>query len=93
MNSSELKLNIFREIDSLEGSDINEFYGILSNFINGKKEFKVWNSLSEEQRTGIENALVQINSGKGIPHMEVLSKFRNKYKHKQNTFFCSKCSG
>ena len=81
MKSSELKLKIFREIDSLEGSELNEFYGILSNFINGKKEIEDWNSLSEEQRTGIENALVQINSGKGIPHIEVISKFRYKYKN------------
>jgi len=25
--------------------------------------------------------LVQINSGKGIPHIEVISKFRYKYKN------------
>lgn len=80
MKSSDLKLKIFGEIDSLEGPDLNEFYGILSNFINGKREIEDWKSLTKEQQTGIENALIQLKSGKGIPHDEVISKYRNKYK-------------
>lgn len=81
MTSSDLKLKIFREIDSLEGTDLNEFYGILSNFINGKREVDDWASLSQEQQNGILNALDQVNANKGIPHEKVISKFRNKYKN------------
>ena len=81
MNSLDLKLKIFREIDSLEETDLNEFYGILSNFVNGKKRVEDWNLLSGEQQTGIEEALDQIKSDKGKPHSEVISKFRNKYKN------------
>ena len=79
MTSSDLKLKIFRKIDGLEGADLNEFYGILSNFINGKSEVDDWASLSQEQQNGILNALDQVNANKGIPHEKVISKFRNNY--------------
>jgi hypothetical protein len=81
MTVSDLKLRIFREIDSLEKNKLEEFYGLLMNFINGKKDISDWDRLSANQKQGILDAIDEIDSGKGIPNKVVLDKFRKKYSH------------
>jgi len=79
MTVSDLKLRIFRQIDSLEKSKLEEFYGILINYLNGQKDVSEWDKLSESQKKGIMDAIDEIESGKGIPNNAVLKKFRKKY--------------
>ena len=81
MNVSDLKLRIFRYIDSLEKNKLEEFYGLLMNYINGQKDISDWENLSTNQKQGILDALDEIDSGKGIPNKTVLDKFRKKYSH------------
>jgi hypothetical protein len=81
MNVAELKLKIFREVDLLETSKLEEFYGMMLNFINSKKEVDEWVGLTENEIIGIKAAINELDSGKGIPHDKVLSKFKNKYAH------------
>ncbi len=81
MNTAELKLLIFRKIDSLEKNKLQEIYGVLVNYINGQKDINDWKDLTEEQKQGISDAISEIDSGKGIPHDKVISKFRKKYSH------------
>ena len=47
MTVSDLKLKIFRQIDSLEKSRLEEFYGLLMNYVNGKKDISDWDKLSD----------------------------------------------
>ena len=79
MTVSDLKLKIFRTIDSLEKDRLEELYGLLTNYINAHKDLNEWAKLSEEQRQGIVDAIEQLDSGKGIPHDKVISKIRKKY--------------
>jgi hypothetical protein len=79
MTASDLKLKIFRQIDSLEGKRLEELYGVLLNFINDKKDVSDWNSLSDEQKQGIYNAIEEIDAEKGIPNAKIISKIRNKF--------------
>jgi hypothetical protein len=81
MTIAELKLKIFRQIDSLEKNRLEELYGVLKNFINGKKDIDDWDMLTEEQKEGIMNAIDEIDSGKGIPHQKVMAKIRKNYLH------------
>jgi len=81
MTVAELKLKIFRQIDSLEKNRLKELYGVLKNFINGKKDIDDWDKLTEEQKEGIINAIDEIDSGKGIPHEKVMAKIRKNYLH------------
>jgi hypothetical protein len=81
MTISDLKLRIFRQIDSLEKSKLEEFYGLLMNYINGQKDIFDWEKLSENQKKGILDAIEEVDSGKGIPNKTVLNKFRKKYTH------------
>ena len=79
MTISDLKLRIFRQIDALEKSKLEEFYGILLNYINGQKDIADWNKLTASQKQGIFDAIDEIESGKAIPNKTVLDKFRKKY--------------
>jgi hypothetical protein len=81
MTVSELKLRLFRQIDTLDKSKLEEVYGVLTNFINGQKDISEWDKLSDNQRHGILNAIEEVETGKGIPNKVVLDKFRKKYSH------------
>lgn len=79
MTVSDLKLRIFRQIDSLEKNKLEEFYGLLMNYINGQRDISDWDKLSEFQKKGILDAIDEVESGKGISNKIVLDKFRKKY--------------
>ncbi len=81
MTVSDLKLKIFRQIDSLEKNRLEEFYGILINYINEKKDISDWGKLTQEQKQGIFDAIEEIELGKGISNENVMSKIRKKYPH------------
>jgi len=75
MTISELKLKLFRQIDTLDKKKLEEVYGVLNNFINGQKDISEWDKLSDNQRHGILNAIAEVESGKGIQNKMVLDKF------------------
>ena len=79
MTVSDLKLKIFRQIDSLEKNRLEEFYGLMQNYLNSKKELIDWAKLSEAQKKGIFDAIDEIESGKGKTNKAVVDKFRKKY--------------
>ena len=79
MTVSDLKLKIFRQIDSLEKSRLEEFYGLLMNYVNGKKDISDWDTLSDTQKQGILDAIDELDSKKGVSNKVVIDKFRKKY--------------
>ena len=79
MNTSELKLEIFRQVDLLDKSRIEEVYGILLNFINKGTKVDEWAGLTAAQKQGIINAVKQVEEGKGIAHDKVIGQFQKKY--------------
>ena len=81
MTVSELKLRLFRQIDTLDKNKLEEVYGVLTNYINGQKDISEWDKLSVNQRHGILNAIEEIETGKGISNRVILDKFRKKYSH------------
>ena len=79
MTVSDLKLKIFRQIDSLEKNRLEEFYGVLLNYINGKKDISDWDKQSLAQKKGLMDAIDQMESGQGISHNDVIDNLRKKY--------------
>ena len=79
MDASELKLKIFREIDSLEKGKLQEVYGYLQNFVRGESDINEWDTLTYNQQQGLTEAVDELNEGLGISHEKVISKFRKKY--------------
>ena len=79
MTIADLKLKIFRQVDSLEGNRLEEFYGILLNYLNSNSDTSDWQKMPDSQKNGILDAVEEINGGKGIPHKEMMAKIRSKY--------------
>lgn len=79
MTVADLKLKIFRQVDALEKSRLEELYGILNNFLNREKDIDDWINLTDEQRQGLLDSIEEIDSGIGIPHNKVIAAFRKKF--------------
>ncbi len=79
MTVSDLKLNIFRQIDSLEKDRLEELNGVLINYFNGQKEVGDWEKLTNEQKQGIVDAINEIDDGMGIPHVNMIKNIYIKY--------------
>ena len=72
MTVADLKLKIFRQVDSLQKNQLEEVYGLLINYIRGHKDIDDWDKLSEEQKQGILDAIEEIDKEKGIPHKKLI---------------------
>jgi len=81
MSTDELKLQIFRQVDTLDRLKLKEFYGMMLNYLNSTKDTAEWVGISEIEQQGIEEAIVQINEGKGVSNEQVMAKVKNKYSH------------
>lgn len=79
MDTTNIKINLIKEIDSLDNKNVKELYGIVMNFINGKVESENWDSLTEIQKAGIVSGLNQLDQDKGISHDMVMEELKKKY--------------
>lgn len=79
MSTAELKLKLFREIDTLEKSKLEQIYGLVFNFINKENDTEEWNSLSNAQQNGLIDAIKEMNSSEGIDHKSIIDKYKKKY--------------
>ena len=79
MDTSELKLKIFREIDTLEKEKLQELYGYVQNLIRGNKDISEWDNFSLSQQEGIIQAVDDLDKGVNVVHDDVISKYRKKY--------------
>lgn len=79
MNATEIKIELFRKLDSLDVKNLKEVYGLLLNYINTKNDYAEWNQLSDIQKNAIQIGLKQLDKGQGIAHKDIMKKYRNKY--------------
>jgi len=79
MNTAELKLKLFRHIDKLDNSMLEEVYGLICNYTKHHLNSEQWNALSESQQKGIYKAIEELENDICIANDDVLSKYRQKY--------------
>jgi len=79
MNTAEIKMDLFRKLDSLKGRSLQEAYGLLLNYINGNYALDEWGNLTVEQQDAIKLAVRQLDNDEGRKHNNVISDFRNRY--------------
>ncbi|MBK7172653.1 MAG: hypothetical protein IPH84_05360 [Bacteroidales bacterium] len=79
MESSDLKRKIITKINALEEYKLEELYGYLLNSSNSNSDLSDWTNLSEEQRKGIYKAILELESGEGIPNDTVFNSIRSRY--------------
>jgi len=51
------------------------------NYVNSEKDTTEWFGVSDLKKDGIEDAIKDLNNGKGILHEHVMGKMKNKYTH------------
>jgi ribosomal protein RSM22 (predicted rRNA methylase) len=78
VNTAELKLNIIRQVDTLNEDVLKEVTDYIQSKINSQNA-SVFESLTEEQKKGIRLAQQSIKDGKGIPHEAIVLKYKTKY--------------
>ena len=79
MNTSEIKIKLFQQIDSLENNRLIELYGVVNNFLNHNDDSEKWDNLTPSQKEGIEYGISELNDNKGIEHNMVMKELRKKY--------------
>lgn len=73
-NSSEIKLKLFRYIDSLPDNKLRDFY----NFFMSKNQVQVedfWDLLSDWEKDDINAGIKDLNNGKSKDITRILSKY------------------
>lgn len=78
MTTAELKLTIFRQVDTMDEDHLEELYGIMSNYIASKNNLEEWTSLSEQQQRGILSAIEEAETNKLVSHKKVMEKAHKK---------------
>ncbi len=81
MSTEELKLQIFRQVDTLDRSKLKEFYGVMLNYLNSNIDTAEWIGVSDIEQHGIEEAIKEMNGNKGIANEQVMVNMKNKYIH------------
>ena len=79
MNSAEIKIDLFRRLDSLKGKNLKDAYGVLVNFMNSDSHISDWENLSKEQKEAIQVGINQLDKDEGKEHSQVMSSIRNKF--------------
>jgi len=79
INASEIKIDLFRKLDSLKGKRLEEAYGMLINFINSRNEIDEWQDLTIEQQSAIRLGIQQLDKREGRKHNDVISDFRKRF--------------
>jgi len=75
MNAAEIKLELFRKIDSLPNTDLEKIYNGLLALINSTSNYK----LPEDERKAIEDALEESEKGNTHSHEDVMFEAKQKY--------------
>lgn len=76
MTPSELKLDLFRKLDSLDNVKVRKLYGTLLNLFSENETYEEWESLSNQDQQKILDSEKQYFQGKYEKHSEVMSKIQ-----------------
>ncbi len=79
MNTAEIKIDLFRKIDTLKEKSLYEVYGLLLNFINKEKSIDEWDTLTKKQQEALKLGVHQLDKGEGVAHKTVMQSVRNKF--------------
>ena len=74
MNTSQIKIELFRKIDILEDSKLVELYNFLVKKSTTKKDF--WKELNQDQVADIEAGLADLEKGKKKDFNKVVAKYK-----------------
>ena len=72
MGTTEKRKKIKKYIDEADDRVVNMVFSMLE----ADKEKDWWDELPEEVQAGIDRAVAELDAGKGIPHEQVMKKYK-----------------
>ena len=78
MNSAEIKLDLFRKIDSLDNRELEKVYTNLIDLLNTVSSDKT-PQMSPELKAALDEALEASKTGQSYTHEEVMQMTKEKY--------------
>ena len=75
MNTSDIKLELFRKIDSLNEDELKRCYQPILSLLNSSEQY----SLNKQEKEAIDEALEYSKKGETLSHDEVVREARKKY--------------
>lgn len=80
MATSQLKSTLHQLIDNSKNEKLLSIvYELLSSDHQNANSLDWYDTLTDAQKEEIETALQELQSNKGVPHKEVMSKYKGKY--------------
>ncbi len=75
----DIKAQIIREMDALDQNALQDFYGLLLNFLHGQRADGEWSDISAAQRSGLLDALSQVENEQTVSHVQLAAKYKTRY--------------
>ena len=75
MNTSDLKLELFRKIDNLNDEEIKRFYNPILSLLKSSEQY----TLNSNEKEAIKEALEYSKKEKTLSHDEVIQEAKKKY--------------
>ena len=73
MGHDAIKMGLIEWLIQLEDDEMINYLKVVKESENGRDDW--WDDLTDEQKTGIERGLKDIDEGKIIPHKEVKQRY------------------
>ena len=77
MNTAEIKLNLFREIDNLKDEELEKVYQKIIDFLGSFKSKKP--ELTPELKSALDKGMESIEKGDVFTHEEVMKEMKDLY--------------
>ena len=75
MNTSDIKLKLFRKIDSLNEDELKRYYNQILSLLSSSEQY----TLKANEKRAIDKALEFSDEGQSCTHEEVVKEARRKY--------------
>ena len=75
MNTSDIKLKLFRKIDSMNEEELKRYYNQILSLLSSSERY----TLKANEKKAIDEALEYSKQGKSFTHDEVVEEARRKY--------------
>jgi predicted Fe-S protein YdhL (DUF1289 family) len=79
MDASELKIELWKKIESLNADKLQSVYVLIMNYLDGAHDSGEWISMHESEKQAILDGIRQIEKGISAEHQMVLNESRKKY--------------
>jgi len=79
MEVAALKVDLHEKIEHADAEQLQEIYGLLTNYFNGSDSSEEWDSLSETQTYKTDQSLEQADAGLGESLIDINKRIRAKY--------------